>query len=274
MIGLLEMSLLKSTLKKAAAGRGTPRPPSPFLAIPLNSIAEADGSLSPLRSSPLSFTSSRSGGGSASAHVSPVPFGRGPHMREYLNQTEGECQWGAGPTSTERVPCGFPTPVKEEGGWFSVTLEPGFMLYRSEKHAPGKSKWFNTTAISETVKDHYWFATTLKHVQVFGGSHILHYEVMAPIKLLFIQNLYTQKGFKDGYDYFKSPKFVKEMREYGVDGYAGCNECEILLTTPGLLKISQMPKKVEDLTPYISGGSRKIRRNRGRRSSTRRRQTR
>ena len=149
---------------------------------------------------------------------------------------------------------------------------PGFVLYRAENHFLGKAKWFNTTAISETGKNHYWFATTLQHAQVFSKSHMLTFEVIAPIKLLFIQNLYLQKGFVDGYNYFKSPKFEKEMRDFGVDGYAGCNECEVLLTSSGLKKISQKPTSIT-IVP-ISGGarsSRKVGRNRSRRTGGTRR---
>lgn len=266
-------------LRKAAMKRVSGRE-SPFLARPLNTILETSASpvssASPLSSpritSPLaSFGGGGArGGGSVAASKSPVSFASPSlHMRERLNKEEGECRWGAGPTSSKIVPCAFPTPKLEEGGWFSVTLDRNFPLYRSEKHGAGKPKWFDTTAISETGKPHYWFATTEEHVQVFGGTHILTFQVIAPIKLLFIQNLYLQKGFKDGYDYLKSPKFLREMEAYGVDGYAGCNECEVLLTSSGLSKITQMPINIRNVSAYISGGarSRKVRRKRSRRGT-------
>ena len=257
------MSLLKYALSKKGM---------PVLSSPTSSSGRASPSFSP---SPLSIPSPLSPSRappSPSTLSIPSPLWNVPspspsrHMREILNQTEDKCEWGAGPTSAIIMSCKFPEPVKEADGNQYIYLESGHMLYRSEKHFGKTPKWFNTTNIGESSKNHMWFANTPEHVQVFGGTHVLMYKVIRPIKLLFIRNLTKEKHVKDGNQYYRE-KYTDDVKDLIVDGYAGCNECECMLTKSGLLSLTQRPVEIKDLSKYVSGGSR--RRQHKRRRTTR-----
>ena len=88
-------------------------------------------------------------------------------------------------------------------------------------------------------------------------THLLEFEVASEIKLVFIQNLFTEKKKRKGHNYVSS-SFISDYArsETKIDGYAGCNECEIMLVKESLKKLNPVPTKIETRPMLIDDGRR------------------
>lgn len=98
-----------------------------------------------------------------------------------------------------------------------------------------------------------WFTSTIEHQGNINYTQIDEYEVMEPLLCIFIPNLHS-KGLR-GNEYYrniirasmtsetrceiveKASSMLQERdRNLNIDGYVGCDECEIGLTQPSIMR--------------------------------------
>lgn len=115
-----------------------------------------------------------------------------------------------------------------------VDIPEGTKLYHATFIPMGGDKWFETQMPFDSGKGIVWFASTPMHSSVINHTHILEYTVEEPLRMVFERNIaisYADKGVTKGYDYLPILAMtqikLKELFGQKIDGYIGCNECEI-----------------------------------------------
>lgn len=98
-----------------------------------------------------------------------------------------------------------------------------------------------------------WFTSTQKHAENINHTHILKYTTREKLNVIFEQNLTaTYNENIRGYEYATTlrdiMRGIREKYDIILDGYVGCNECELGLTNVAVRdKINPRPIIVKTL---------------------------
>lgn len=168
------------------------------------------------------------------------PISEGTHRSEIYNMTNGECRWPYDVFGNVGT-CSFkPSMVYDSGKGYSIyVLEKGTEIYHSTV-AIGGAKWWENRYPFSSSEGGTWFTSTDKHAKNFTTkSHVLKYTIVRDIYLIFIQNIskYTDVVGLSGFEFVARHYAIlkeKAKLEWGatvpeIDGYLGCNECEIFI---------------------------------------------
>ena len=176
------------------------------------------------------------------------------HRSERFNLTEEECKWPVNILGKEILECSFPIEDKIDyeykGNKISVvTLPAKTKIYHATMIYPRGKSWFKTQYPMDAQKGLVWFASTDKHLGNINSTHHLEYTIKQPLRLVFEHNISKKYGkYIRGYEYipylYRITKFLEENKEL-IDGYLGCNECEIGIYNNSIkTKLNMIPKVV------------------------------
>lgn len=170
---------------------------------------------------------------------------------EKYNQVDDECCWPTSLGSAKCVPCDFsdidmvqPSNRDELSIFGSkidfdllnevllkyqiilTIIKQGTVLSHGTL-SPSKEWWKYTVPKGDMV----WFTTGKKHQKNIAKSHILKYIVKRPLLCFYERNIGKKYGVTNGHQYYQKiyPRLKRDMQSSGIriDGYVGCNECEI-----------------------------------------------
>jgi len=104
-----------------------------------------------------------------------------------------------------------------------VTIPKNTVLYHATISFPkkGETHWFSKNCPNNEVN---WFTPSLDHIDYHNYTHVLAYFTAEPIRVIFYQNIPER-----GNVFFPTLTQSKEFQDKEIDGYIGCNECEIAL---------------------------------------------
>lgn len=176
------------------------------------------------------------------------------NLQKY-NRNPEQCRWAITPFGDKIKDCNFryinPREVTIKTGDITeivvvVTLPVGTKLYHGTGHIPGRTKWWEQGYPGGGLLA--WFTSTPEHQGVFRGrTHILEYITNTPLIMAFFQNIDRfERGIR-GFEFI--PTFIHIARKLEltgiiINGYIGCNECEI-----GIIS-TDVPKHL-DLPPIV-----------------------
>jgi hypothetical protein len=196
-------------------------------------------------------------------------------IHETMNPNATTCRWitRSGPKD-----CGMPNPDMIDGVEI-VTLPVGTKLYHATLILGKERKWFEESILTDPERRSMWFATTPDHAKQMNWTHVLEFTTKEQLRLLFIRNLFIHSQKTTGKTYLSSGKYKKNLatyRKHGLDGYAGCNECEYMIFNSSFKKLEEGPLVIEERpATFMDGGRAKTRKSarkhRGRRNKSRRR---
>ena len=133
-----------------------------------------------------------------------------------------------------------------------VIIPVGTIMYRGYLIYPGMSKnllpWVRS-------KNFGWFTSTLEHQGNINHTHIQKFKTNKPLLCIFQHRLHST-GMR-GNQYYKYVKQYSDKLSYRdsslmIDGYIGCDECEIGLTKESIqTKLLQGPLEQVKSLKYI-----------------------
>lgn len=120
---------------------------------------------------------------------------------------------------------------------FHGTKSPNFLPLNENDWIKGPQKMF-------------WFATTFNHTRPHEPIKVLEITLKEDINLLFIRNISKELNISSGYEFYPLllnilNKVQEENTNLIIDGYTGCNECEVGLLKKSLNKISYPIKETK-----------------------------
>jgi len=167
--------------------------------------------------------------------------------RKNLNTNVGECKWMA-LSGVRECNFNFETVIERATSKNDdvVLLPQGTKLYNATQIL--SNDWFRTRYPSNTENGGVWFTSTLDHAKnISYYTHILEYTTKEDLILLYIHNLKKYGDVKTrGYEFVRKHYrdiffHIQETTGYKIQGYIGCNECEIFIEN------SQLPKTLEKI---------------------------
>ena len=130
-----------------------------------------------------------------------------------------------------------------------VSIPAGTALYHSTNILD--NEWYQTDLPQNTEKGLVWFTSTLSHALPLGRTHTLKYTTTQDLLMIFEQNL-TRYGLGTrGYEYLHIlHRIIRNLQAKGIqlDGYLGCNECEIAILNKSVQKLSFPPEVVRSIS--------------------------
>lgn len=156
--------------------------------------------------------------------------------------------------------------VSKEKEWFkngfkmqSPVKRFGALLSIAEEGRGGAGAGAGATPIKlfSTIKGS-WFASTIDHAKNIKHTYMLEIELKEDLTLLFIQNIATSYPVKKGINLFAlGNPYMKNIEvlktKYSIDGYVGCNECEIFVKDTSYHKLG-IPKVLYHDLSRMGGG--------------------
>lgn len=177
----------------------------------------------------------------------------GLHRSEQFNIHEDECRWPIDRFGNIVRDCNFqfePLEIElqiRKKNFPLVRLPAGTKIY----HATiGDQEWWKTGYPRNKQYGGTWFTSTQAHSGNFGNAtHVLEYELQEDATLLFVHNLATIESNLSGYNFVtKYLPYVRERLQsehnISLDGYVGCNECEIYLSNNSIRQLLHTNPKV------------------------------
>src|SRR3972149_718701 len=167
---------------------------------------------------------------------------------ERYNQSLNECEWPIDLRESKVKSCKF-----------NFIMGPTFQ-YRKKTYQlvilPKETKLYHGTLVVKgqpiKLREMIWLTSTLAHQGNFNSTHIFEFIVKEPLVLVFEPNLSLRYGSSvRGFEYKPILKAIQlyHQQEFkkSIDGYIGCNECEIGLFVKSFLdKVDQNPKVVRE----------------------------
>ncbi len=172
---------------------------------------------------------------------------RGPQIRrkgvlqqkwgQQYNQSKDECRW---PTTKFGLPvkdCNFileaykVVTLADDFDVVLVKIPAGTKLYHATMIYEKGRHWFETKPPFNSERGMVWFTSTPEHTGPLNKTHILEYTVRSDLIMVFERNLEKHDGVR-GYEYTKILRNIKTKlmpNSIFIDGYLGCNECEIAI---------------------------------------------
>lgn len=171
-------------------------------------------------------------------------LGVGELAKQY-NINKDECNWPTRSGNFDVQPCNMNIEHVD-----NVTIDN--KVYNIVK-VPYDTKIFHGTKIigitpssqSWSNKNMTWFATTLEHTMPLGPFVIYEFTIDKDLILLFEQNITNNLGYTSGQTFMipfmKIAEKIFQKYNIQLDGYIGCNECEIGLFKNSLGKLMYPP---------------------------------
>lgn len=162
---------------------------------------------------------------------------------EKLNKNPNECRWYTLNIGDGKIKnCNFNYVIKDYKNFKITTIPTNTELYHTSKtprSLPLEPKdWSNKKLV--------WFTPSKAHLNIHLPEIIIKTKTKSKINLLFIQNLKLDLNINSGFNIFPKLiilcKKIKELYNIEIDGYIGCNECEIGLFNTSLNKLFYPPK--------------------------------
>lgn len=163
------------------------------------------------------------------------------------NRYPGECRWPITKMGRPVKNCNF--NVVHEGTFTGprdelievVRVPTGTRLYHSTTIYPGQDIWFVSNPPSNMERGVVWFTSDYDHTGYLSKTHILEYTVTEDLILIFEQNMSVKYGeIYTGFEYVEEKltylTSVLDSQGVVIDGYMGCNECEIALFNGSILQ--------------------------------------
>lgn len=182
------------------------------------------------------------------------------HSQNVYNLKNNECRWPVNLIGSRVENCGFHYDViYDQNNIKVVKLNKNSFLYHKTFIEVGKesSGWWLTDWPPPRYIGGLFFNQSEIHQSLHPGTHQLKYETKCEVQLLYIQNLTTQFKKTVGNDFVLSIEFknlIQSLEKDGIkiDGYMGCNECEIFIFNNTLKRcIYKKPREVKDVRSYI-----------------------
>ena len=176
------------------------------------------------------------------------------------NLDDSECKWPARIGGFLVKDCQLPivpletvTIDKDDGGdeYDIVTVPVGSSLYHGTKDPARKHESVDSWSKQPVT----WFATTLDHTMPLGPMKIHEFTTKEPLTLLFVRNMTKKYNISSGAVFIPmlisiGQQISEETKErIYIDGYVGCNECEIGILRKSLDKLNY-PSTIKN-APYI-----------------------
>jgi hypothetical protein len=182
-------------------------------------------------------------------------------IHETMNPNATTCRWltRSGPKD-----CDMPNPVVIDGVEM-VILPVGTKLYHATLILGKERKWFEETRLTDSERQSMWFASTPDHAKQMNWTHLLEYTTREELKLMFIRNIWIHSKKTTGRNYLSSRTYKQNLttyRKHGLDGYAGCNECEYMIFDRSFKKLEEGPIVLEERPVASMDGGRAKTRNR------------
>lgn len=191
--------------------------------------------------------------------------------KDKFNLYDGQCEWPIYLHTDNIVSeCRFPIEdlkvfEKNEYGTIKIVKLPkGTSIYHKTRAGLANmnmnvksTEWWNKSFPSNKSLGGVFFSTSKKHIERnIGGTHILEYKTKRPVMLIYIQNIYKFCGAPDGNVFVKHcfPSVLKQLEiesDYNVEGYIGCNECELFLNENSISSIIPMEPVKIDIDRFI-----------------------
>ena len=179
-----------------------------------------------------------------------------PQMRkttvwgDIYNQRNAECKWPVSKMGFPVRDCNFIMEAHKviEFGKTSkeesingtdevvvlVKIPAGTKIYHSatiyQESKKGEKEWFEEYPPFSSERGVVWFSSTPAHAGIFSKTHLLEYTTTEDLIMIYEKNIKRSHGIATrGYEYAKKvlPSYMKRLRGEKIDGYIGCNECEI-----------------------------------------------
>lgn len=176
-----------------------------------------------------------------------------PKKQEKYNRKEGECCWPTTIGSNKCKPCDFsrvtyqPETIDELKLFGDVDINKlnsvlgkynlVFSILRKgaiigHSTLSPKNSWWNTQTYPKG--NMVWFTVSKKHQKNIPKTHTLYYKVNKNILCFYERNIWEKYGVNTGQEYYDRVynRIHREVLQCGlnINGYIGCNECEIGLT--------------------------------------------
>ena len=185
---------------------------------------------------------------------SPSKHGVATFAQKY-NQQADECSW---PTTSHMAPnsvkdCEFPVVPQGkmqygEQIYELVTLPKGSEIYHGVKKKmeppQGPGDW------SQSKQPMTWFASTYLHTRPLEPTAVFKATVKEDMTLVYIHNLVTDLDVDAGFAFrpillsMAEKIRVKSGGKLIIDGYVGCNECELGILRQALDKLDYPPQQM------------------------------
>jgi len=157
------------------------------------------------------------------------------HRAEKYNKNPDECRWPIDLFGHVIKNCDFGLKhiedKKTDFGTVSIVLLPaGTSLYHGTIIGKNQKLWFLDEYPKDTRKGGAWFTSTKEHQQNINSTYVLKYVTERNMYGIFEQNLWNVTPGLTGSEYI--PYFMKakdKIKNYKIEFYAGCNECEIFI---------------------------------------------
>lgn len=176
----------------------------------------------------------------------------------HKNPLKRECHWPTTLMGTNIKDCNFVLEFdevveveisKNKFKFVLVRIPEGTKIYHAT-FSFGQIPWFESKQ-PMSPKGIVWFASTYDHTGPIQKTHILTYTVKTDLVMIFEYDLLQYGDDVRGFEYFsrRLPVYIEKLREKGrhIDGYIGCNECEIGIINESISKISKKPENIVEL---------------------------
>lgn len=169
-----------------------------------------------------------------------------------FNRKEGECRWPTVLTGGNVQDCRFDDfeVIEDYGNGIKVIVLPkGTLLYH--KYSPGPTSTFKKD--EPTHKRGGLFFNIRQDVQrMHFGTRQLIYKTPKDLNLVYVQNISSIFNYRVGEDFVKDifkilKRKLEEQLNVSIDGYMGCNECEVYIINKETKKLKLEKEIMQDI---------------------------
>ena len=184
----------------------------------------------------------------------------GEVWRDVYNQKNDECRWPTTKFGEPVIDCNFVYEIykiiefngrKENGDGvlILVKIPKNSKIYHAATIYPKEEEWFKKSFPFNSEKGVVWFTSTPEHSGSLSKTHLLEYIVEEELVMIYEQNISKKYG-RDirGYEYSRGMlgHYIKMIKDH-IDGYIGCNECELGILNESCKKLSLPPKVYKEI---------------------------
>ncbi len=169
---------------------------------------------------------------------------------------DSECEWPTRMGGFLVKDCQLPikhleTVMIDDQEYDIVTVPIGTVLYHGTKEPNIKYESLNSWSKRAVT----WFATTFDHTMTLGPMKVHEFTIKNTLTLLFVRNMKRKYNISSGFSFVRPLVVIKQQiiekttGRIHIDGYIGCNECEIGIFHESLNKLNY-PSTIKNV-PYI-----------------------
>lgn len=186
-------------------------------------------------------------------------LGRTQHnIDDHVNPLKRNCQWPTTLMGTNIKECNFVLDFdddidveisKTKFKLVLVRIPRGTKIYHATISIGQKTPWFELRQPSSS-RGVVWFASTYQHTGPIQKTHVLTYIVEEDLVMIFEYNLMDYGDDVRGFEYVnRLHMYIEKLKQKGkyIDGYIGCNECEIGILNESITKISKKPENITEM---------------------------